>query len=374
MTEDQVVVEVRAAALRVASRLVGPFAAEDVAQEAAVRAVPRVQEIAAYPGPWAVRVATNLSLDLLRQQARTSFSPTPELLARSADADMRLDLRRATSALPERQRQVVALRVLCDLDERTTADLLGISPGSVKRHLHRATAALRTSPHLDLPATPTTKKDSFMRHWTDDFTAAVEPEGGWQGRPWDHWQLEDSPHRVSRVAVIDGEPVLDAEGDEVMEGPGFEFNVVKQRPKVFEDTARRLPTMRPYEVLPGLLGELLVAAKEESDAFSHIWIGEEHLALALAARGAPGVPDLTTVEGAVARTYDGPLAEGRLKRVRARRSGLPYARDPWPKVFTHPVQQILTATEGREPTLEEIVQLASASEHSTLCRLAASLP
>lgn len=360
--------------MRVASRLVGSLAAEDVAQEAAVRAVSRVQEIADYPGPWAVRVATNLSLDLLRRQARTSFAPTPELLARSADAEMRLDLRQAMSTLPERQRQVVALRLLCDLDERTTADLLGISPGSVKRHLHRATAALRASPHLDLPVPPTTTKDSLMYDWTDRWTAAVEPEGGWQGRPWDHWQLEDSPYRTSRVAVIDGVPVLDAEGDEVMEGPGFEFNVVKHRPKVFEENPRLLPEQRPYAVLPGLLGELLVAAKEESDAFGHIWVGDEHLALVLAARGAPGVPDLATVEEAVARFYDGPLAAARLERVRARRSGLPYVRDPWPKSFTLPIEQILAATEGREPTLEEIVQMASASEHSTLHRLAAPPP
>jgi hypothetical protein len=301
-----------------------------------------------------------------------SSTPTPELFARSADAEMRLDLQQAMSTLPERQRQVVALRLLCDLDERTTADLLGISPGSVKRHLHRATVALRSSPHLDLPVPPTTTKDIRMRHWTDDWTAAVEPEGGWQERPWDHWQFEDSPHRTSRVAVIDGVPVLDAEGDEVMEGPGFEFNVVKRRPKVFEENPPLLPERHPYAVLPGLLGELLVAAKEESDGFGHIWVGDEHLALVLATRGAPGVPNLGTVEEHVARFYDGPLAAVRLERVRARRSGLPYARDPWPKTFTLPIQRLLTATEGREPTLQEIVELVSVWEYSTLHRLAAA--
>ena len=142
-----------------------------------------------------------------------------------------------------------------------TADLRGIAAGSVKRHLHRATVALRSSPHLDLPDPPTTTMDLRMRHWTDDWTAAVEPEGGWQERPWDHWQFEDSPHRTSRVAVIDGVPVLDAEGDEVMEGPGFESNVVKRRPKVFEENPHLRPERHPYAGLPALLSECPAAGK-----------------------------------------------------------------------------------------------------------------
>jgi len=46
-------------------------------------------------------------------------------------------------ALPERQRQVFALRVFLDLDTETTADTLGIATGTVTAHLHRATTALR---------------------------------------------------------------------------------------------------------------------------------------------------------------------------------------------------------------------------------------
>jgi DNA-directed RNA polymerase specialized sigma24 family protein len=47
------------------------------------------------------------------------------------------------TALPERQRQVVALRIFLDLDTATTAKTLGIAPGTVTAHLARATAALR---------------------------------------------------------------------------------------------------------------------------------------------------------------------------------------------------------------------------------------
>lgn len=50
----------------------------------------------------------------------------------------------ALQALPERQREVVALRYYADLDEGGIAEALGISRGSVKSHAHRAAARLRT--------------------------------------------------------------------------------------------------------------------------------------------------------------------------------------------------------------------------------------
>ena len=46
--------------------------------------------------------------------------------------------------LPERQRQVVTLRLFLDLDTARTAAALGIAPGTVQAHLGRAIAALRT--------------------------------------------------------------------------------------------------------------------------------------------------------------------------------------------------------------------------------------
>lgn len=49
----------------------------------------------------------------------------------------------AIRALPARQREVVTLRVFFDLDTADTARILGISPGTVGVHLHRALAALR---------------------------------------------------------------------------------------------------------------------------------------------------------------------------------------------------------------------------------------
>lgn len=45
---------------------------------------------------------------------------------------------RAMSALSARQRAVVFLTYWEDLDERQTADRLGVSVGTVRQHLHRA--------------------------------------------------------------------------------------------------------------------------------------------------------------------------------------------------------------------------------------------
>jgi RNA polymerase sigma-70 factor (ECF subfamily) len=53
------------------------------------------------------------------------------------------DVRRAVAALSVRQRAVVVLTYWADLDPRTVADRLGISEGSVRRHLARARANLR---------------------------------------------------------------------------------------------------------------------------------------------------------------------------------------------------------------------------------------
>ena len=45
--------------------------------------------------------------------------------------------------LAKRQRQVLALRILSDLTEGETAQILGISPKTVSVHLHRALENLR---------------------------------------------------------------------------------------------------------------------------------------------------------------------------------------------------------------------------------------
>jgi RNA polymerase sigma-70 factor (ECF subfamily) len=48
----------------------------------------------------------------------------------------------AVRGLPRRQRDCIVLRFYADLTDTEIAETLGISPGSVKTHLHRARAAL----------------------------------------------------------------------------------------------------------------------------------------------------------------------------------------------------------------------------------------
>ena len=50
----------------------------------------------------------------------------------------------AMRALPDRQREVLALRYYLDLSEADIASTLGISPGAVKTHASRGVAALRS--------------------------------------------------------------------------------------------------------------------------------------------------------------------------------------------------------------------------------------
>ena len=49
----------------------------------------------------------------------------------------------ALMRLPSRQRQVIALRLLLDLDTARTAQVLGITPNTVMAHMAHALAALR---------------------------------------------------------------------------------------------------------------------------------------------------------------------------------------------------------------------------------------
>jgi RNA polymerase sigma factor (sigma-70 family) len=58
-------------------------------------------------------------------------------------AEIREDLMSALRALPPAQRATVALRYLCDQDERETARLLGCSVGAVKSQTSRGLVRLR---------------------------------------------------------------------------------------------------------------------------------------------------------------------------------------------------------------------------------------
>jgi RNA polymerase sigma-70 factor (ECF subfamily) len=132
-------------AFHVARRIVGGAGeAEDIAAEATARALDKWRHVSGMRSPtgWVVRVAANLAIDNLRRR-RFATTGTLERPTRPDDIDTRLVVRDMLHQLPQRQRQIVALRYLVDLPEAEVADRLGISLGSVKRHHHRAINRLR---------------------------------------------------------------------------------------------------------------------------------------------------------------------------------------------------------------------------------------
>ena len=101
--------------------------------------------------PYLRTTVVNLARGGLRRRAtvrRTPVPGTPD--APGADAtvaasEAQREVLAAVRDLPERQREVVVLRYLLELSTADTADALGIAPGSVKTHLHRALATLETT-------------------------------------------------------------------------------------------------------------------------------------------------------------------------------------------------------------------------------------
>ncbi len=124
--------------------------ARELVDEAFARAWASWHAVSRHPAPkaWVVRTALNAGISRWRRHRREIPVPDPasvtDLPASGASAGM-IDPRimAALMRLPARQRQVIALRLILDLDTARTADVLGIASGTVMAHLGRAMAALR---------------------------------------------------------------------------------------------------------------------------------------------------------------------------------------------------------------------------------------
>ncbi len=135
-------------AIGVGRRLLGDQAvAEDLAAEAFARAYSRWSTVRTHPNPeaWLLRVVGNLAVDHVRREGRRPEQRADgERADPSADdAALRVDLAKALHRLSSRQQEVVVMRYLIDLTEDDVAVSLGMTTGSVKTHLHRATTKLR---------------------------------------------------------------------------------------------------------------------------------------------------------------------------------------------------------------------------------------
>ena len=125
-------------------------AAQELVDEAFARACASWRTVSKHPAPaaWVVRTALNVNISRWRRRRReiSVADPAAGIHPQAAeDAGSPVDPRimAALMRLPARQRQVVALRLLLDLDTARTAEVLGIAPSTVKAHLARGLAALR---------------------------------------------------------------------------------------------------------------------------------------------------------------------------------------------------------------------------------------
>ena len=124
------------------------WAAEDLAQEAFLAAHRDWDRISTYdrPGAWVRRVVANLSVSGFRRRvaeakalvrvAGGQTAAVPDLAA--SDPAFWAAIR----ALPRRQAQVVALHYLEDRSVAEVAEILEVTNGTVKRHLHDGRVAL----------------------------------------------------------------------------------------------------------------------------------------------------------------------------------------------------------------------------------------
>jgi RNA polymerase sigma-70 factor (ECF subfamily) len=152
----------RSLAYRVAYRLLGNEAdALDAVQDGFVKALVNLESFRGKSTfkTWLLRVVTNAALDLGRQRGRREALPVEHVVGDDLDAgapsswhnpaerleraDLRQLLDKALAALPEAQRQTFVLHAEAELSYRDTADVLGISIGTVMSRLYYARQKLR---------------------------------------------------------------------------------------------------------------------------------------------------------------------------------------------------------------------------------------
>ncbi len=140
--------------------LADPDEADDVTQEVFVRLLRQCQSGSAgfAWAPWLTRVTVNACRDRRRsgwwkwwRERHQEFdeddlphaghTPEQEFL----NAERRRDIWQAFQQLSARQREVFALRHLEGCSTEEVAGILGVSSGSVKRHLYRAVHQMRKS-------------------------------------------------------------------------------------------------------------------------------------------------------------------------------------------------------------------------------------
>jgi RNA polymerase sigma factor (sigma-70 family) len=135
--------------LRAVYLMVGhPAEAEDLAQEAMVRAYERWENVRAMESPvgYVYTTALNLHRKALRRLAsrvRTVLGGQAPPADPAAVAETHDEVMRVLGSLPPRQREALVLVEWVGWDAQGAGRILGIQAESVRVHLHRARAAVR---------------------------------------------------------------------------------------------------------------------------------------------------------------------------------------------------------------------------------------
>jgi len=145
MTDDEIYRKYSGDLVRFATALVGPFDAPDVVVDACLRAFStgewrKVANHRAYLYRAVVNQARSHHRSTLRRRLREMRSAVPEEV-HVTESD--LDVLAAVERLSVQQRAAVILTYWDDLTQEEVAARLGISSGSVNRHLARARTRLR---------------------------------------------------------------------------------------------------------------------------------------------------------------------------------------------------------------------------------------
>jgi RNA polymerase sigma factor (sigma-70 family) len=128
--------------------------AEDITSEVFERALryrKRYDERRGSPISWLIGIARRVIADHAADGAAHG-GEVPELPVTSTFEDeiaSRLELREAVRCLPERDREMIALRFGADLTSKQIARILGLRTNTVEVTLHRALATLRRALETD---------------------------------------------------------------------------------------------------------------------------------------------------------------------------------------------------------------------------------
>ena len=132
--------------VRTAFGLVGDWdVAEEIAQEAFLRLWRRwrwIRDPAAAPA-YLNRTVVNLAYTIGSRRALERAAMVEKADRAGADAIGDAEVRHALAILSPRKRACIVLRYLVGLTEAETAEVLGVTPGTVKSQTHKALRSLR---------------------------------------------------------------------------------------------------------------------------------------------------------------------------------------------------------------------------------------